>query len=775
MSKHYQQMNEDEIFEALSTSKLGLDNKEATKRIQKYGLNELPKKEKDSVLKIFLMQFFNAITIIMILAAILSIFIKEYTDAIAIIFIIIVDAIMGTIQELKANKSAEALANMIKVKVDVIRNGHEKHIDASSLVPGDIVLLSSGCKVSADARLISASNLCINESILTGESIESTKNAFVSDEVKAISDSKNMVYAGTSVITGRGICVVVGTGSNTEIGKIAKKVNETKDAPSPLTIRMNKFTKQISILIVIVSIFLIALMLIKGFKIDEIFMSIVSLAVSAMPEGLPLALTLALTIGSSRMSNRNVIAKKLNAVESLGSCTVIASDKTGTLTVNEQTAKRILLPNGSMYKINGTGYYDDGKVIGDKEYIERVKEISLMGFLNNEAGIECVDNIWTSYGDSIDIAFLTLARKTGVDKNKNEIVGRIPYESENKYSAVFYKENENIKVTAKGAIDTIIELCDEMYDGNKIVKINKDTILKQNEELASYGYRVIALAVNETNKFQNKDFYEKKDIPKLIFLGLIAFIDPIREEVKNSIKKCKKACIRVLMITGDHPLTAYSIAKELDIANSNSQVADGDMIAKELEKGPVSFDKFIETKTVYTRVTPLQKLEIVDALKRNGDFVAVTGDGVNDSPAIKSANIGVAMGSGSDVAKETSDMIIIDDNFMSIVFGIEEGRTAYANIRKVIYMLISCGLAEVLFFVLSIFTNLPMPLVAVQLLWLNLVTDGLQDLALSFEKEEDGIMNDKPRDPKESVFDKLLTNEILLSGIFMGILVYIVW
>ena len=775
MNKDFQQMNEQELFETLETSKQGLDKKEIDKRIQKFGLNELPKKRRDSIVKIFFMQFYNAITIIMIIATILSVFIKEYTDAIAIVFIILVDAIMGTIQEWKANKSAEALANMIKVRVDVIRDGREKQVDSSNLVPGDIVLLSSGCKVTADARIISSSNLCINESILTGESIESIKNDIISNEVKTISDSKNMVYAGTSVITGRGICVVTKTGTNTEIGRIAEKVNEAKDTQSPLTIRMKKFTKQISALIVIVSLLLVILLSIKGYKIDEVFMSVVSLAVSAMPEGLPLALTLALTIGSSRMSKKNVVVKKLNSVESLGSCTIIASDKTGTLTVNEQTASRIVLPNGIIYKISGTGYYDDGNIIGNKEYTDRVKEIALMGLINNEAGIECVDNIWTSYGDSIDIAFLTLARKAKVNNKTNRIIGKIPYESENKFSAVFYEDIDTTMVTTKGAVDTILEFCDYMYDGNKIVKIDSDIILKQNEELASSGYRIIALATNEVKKFKNKEFYDKKDIPKLIFLGLVAFIDPIREEAKESIKKCKRAGIKVLMITGDHPLTAYSIAKELKIANNYSEVANGDLITEELQKGQKSFDKFIKTKSIYTRVTPLQKLEIVESLKRNGEFVAVTGDGVNDSPAIKSANIGVAMGGGSDVAKETSNMIIIDNNFQSIVSGIEEGRNAYANIRKVIYMLLSCGLAEVLFFILSIFTNMPMPLIAVQLLWLNLVTDGLQDLALSFEKKEDDIMDDKPRNPKESIFDKLLTSEILISGLFMGIIVYIVW
>ncbi len=775
MKKDFQMMNEEELFDSLKTSKEGLTEVEASKRLSQYGLNELPKKEKDSIFKIFFMQFANSITIIMIVACILSFMINEVTDAIAIIFIIMVDAIMGTVQEWKANKSAEALANMIKVKAQVIRDGKEEEIDAANLTVGDIVLLQSGTKVSADARIISCSNLTIEEAVLTGESVASNKNSNIADKVHSISDSKNMVFAGTSVITGRATVIVTNTGSNTEIGKIATKVINTEETPSPLTIRMNKFTKQISVLIVAIAVLLIVLLTVKGYEVKEIFMSVVGLAVSAMPEGLPLALTLALTIGSNRMGKKNVIVKKLNAVESLGSCTVIASDKTGTLTVNEQTAKKIVLPGNTKYDIEGTGYNDEGRVVGPDNQMDVVNAIAKLGVLNNEAGLNCEDDIWVSYGDSIDIAFLALGKKVKVDTTSNEILASIPYESENKYSAVYFKDGEEIGCTVKGSLETVFDFCDDMLLNGEIVPLDKESILKQNEELASDGYRVIALATNTMDNFEKKEFYDKNDIPKLIFLGLVAFIDPIREEAKKSIDKCKRAGIKVVMITGDHPLTAYSIARELGLTNTYDEVAIGTDIDTELAKGKESFDEYIKTKTVFSRVTPIQKLEIVESYKRNGEFVAVTGDGVNDAPAIKSANIGIAMGSGSDVAKETGNMIIIDDNFMSIVAGIEEGRNAYSNIRKVVYMLISCGLAEVLFFTLSIFFGLPMPLVAVQLLWLNLVTDGLQDLALSFEREEDDIMDDKPRSPKEPLFDKLLITEITLAGASIGLIVFGVW
>ena len=773
--KSYQTMGSDDILSSLETSIEGLSSEEVEARIHKYGLNELPRKKKDGIVKIFFSQFANSITVIMIVAAILSFFIKEYTDAIAIVFIILVDAIMGTVQEWRANKSAEALSNMIKARTQVIRNGKEMEVDASNLVVGDIMLLQSGDKVAADGRIINCSNLTIDEAILTGESLASVKNNIVSDKEVSISDSKNMVFAGTSVITGRGTIVVTSTGSNTEIGKIATKVINTEETPSPLTIRMNKFTKQISILIIVLSIIIVSILLSTGVNIEEVFMTVVGLAVSAMPEGLPLALTLALTIGSSRMGKKNVIVKKLNAVESLGSCTVIASDKTGTLTVNEQTAKRIVLPNGEKFEVTGTGYNDEGEITGNKDYLSNVMKIVLGGAVNNEAGLAFQSGKWESYGDSIDIAFLALARKAKVNHKNVKKVASIPYESENKYSAVFFENNTNIVCSVKGSLETVFEFCDDMYDGNEIVKLDKEKILIQNEELASQGFRVIAVASNDVSNFRKKEFYDKEDIPKLIFLGLVAFIDPIRKEVKGSIEECHNAGIKVVMVTGDHPLTAFSIANELGIANDFDEVTTGVEIDDELVKGSESFDKFVNQKKVFTRVTPIQKLEIVEAFKRNGEFVAVTGDGVNDAPAIKAANIGIAMGSGSDVAKETSNMIIIDDNFMSIVSGIEEGRNAYANIRKVVFMLVSCGLAEVLFFTLSIAFGLPIPLLAVQLLWLNLVTDGLQDLALSFEKGEKDIMKERPRDPKQPLFDKLLLQEIIISGLFIGLIVYAVW
>lgn len=765
--KKWHSTEKKEVLEILKSSELGLDEKEVKLRQEKYGKNELPKGKTPSLLKIFIEQLLDPIVLLLVVAMIFSILIKENIDAIAIAFIILVDIILGTFQEWKANKNVEALTKLIEIRTKIIRSGKEIEVYSSNLVPGDIVLLSSGDKISADLRLIEANNLTIDESVLTGESTSVTKTPSTINKDVILAERKNMAYAGTSVLSGRGIGIVTATGLNTELGEIAKKVNTTKDTKSPLTIRMEKFSKQITFLVIAMAILITIVLYSKKTSGSEIFLSVIALSVSAMPEGLSLALTMALTIGSNRMSKNNVIVKKLNSVESLGSCTVIATDKTGTLTVNEQTAKKIVLPDNSTFDIEGTGYNDKGNVIPlENANIEAAKYISKLGVLNNEASLKKEKADYEYFGDSIDIAFLALGQKMQINIDNIEITNRINYESENKYSAVFYKENGNNYCTVKGSLEKVLEFCTTMKGNNKNEKLDIEKIKKQHEDLASSGYRVIALAAGKI----------KSEKPEhLTFEGLVAFIDPVREEVTKSINDCKKAGIKVIMITGDHPLTAYSIAKDLGLVENYDEVTSGKELDEYFKKGKKEFDKFIKSKKIFTRVTPLNKLEIVESYKRQGEFVAVTGDGVNDAPAIKSANIGIAMGSGTDVAKETSSMIILDDNFNSIVLGIKEGRNAYSNIRKVSYMLLSCGVAEVLFFLLAIILDMPMPLVAIQLLWLNIVTDGLQDLALSFEKSEETIMNESPRNPNETLFNIELFSEVLISGLFIGIIVFIVW
>jgi len=762
--KKYYAMKQEELFQKTKTTPNGLTSKEARKKLERDGLNELPRKKPDSVFKIFFNELMDPIVLLLIVAIIASIIVGEYVDAIAITVIITIDLLMGTFQEKKANNTAEALSNLVREKVKVLRDGKEILIDSTELVVGDYVFLESGDKIAADIRIIEAHNFTVDESILTGESLAVEKNSKkLEDKDLAINKQTNMVFAGTSVATGRACGIVTGIGVNTQIGLIATTINETKEEKSPLTIRVEKFSKQITILIIIISIIIAIILASKHLPAQEILLSVIALGVSAMPEGLPLALTMALTIASNKMAKQKVVAKKLYSVESLGSCTVIASDKTGTLTVNEQTAKKIVLPTKNEYMISGTGYNTKGEVVGEK--LSLAKEIAELGVLNNEAKFSTSEII----GDSIDIAFLVLGEKMKVNTDKIDILETIPYESENKYSAVFYKKGKKSYCTIKGSIEKVLSFCNSI---NGLKGFDTKKLEDQNESLAKEGYRVIALAVGEVKE---KDEYTEQDIKGLKFMGLVGFIDPIRKEAVSAIDKCREAGIKVLMITGDHPLTAYKISQDLKLTNSFDEVTTGDEVEEYLKKSEKEFDEFVKSKKVFTRVTPIEKLKIVESLKRQGEFVAVTGDGVNDAPALRTANIGIAMGSGTDIARETAKMIVIDDNFNSIVNGVLEGRVAYSNIRKITYFLISCGLAEVLFFCLAIALDMPVPLVAIQLLWLNVVTDGIQDFALSFEKAEKGIMKEKPRDPKSSLFDKELITEILISGITIGLIVFGLW
>ena len=514
----------------------------------------------------------------------------------------------------------------------------------------------------------------------------------------------------------------------------------SENTKSPLVIKMEKFSKQISIGFVFLAIILSIIIYIKNYTISEIFSSVIALTVSAIPEGLTIAMTIVLSIASNKMAKKKVIVKKLNAVESLGSCTVIATDKTGTLTANEQTAKKIVLPNDKQAYVRGIGYNDLGEIEYDKEDENEIREIAKMGFMNNEAILKFEDNKWVHSGDAIDTAFLALGMKMPI-KDTPKIEYRIQYEPSLKYSAVFFKENEKINATVKGAPERILEFCKYMDVNGKQEKLDKEKILKQNEQLAKDGFRVIGLASSKNKFLKDKKEYEEKDLKELTFLGLVGFVDPIREGVTDAVNMCKTAGITTIMITGDQKSTAEVIGERIGI------------------------------NKIYSRVTPMEKLDIVNSLKQKKEFVAVTGDGVNDSPALKAANIGIAMGSGTDIAKETGNMIIADDNFSTIVKGVEEGRRAFNNIRKVIYLLLSTGFSEIILFVLSIIFNLPIPLTAIQLLWLNLITNGIQGDALAFEKDTENVMKKKIKGQK--VFDKLMIQEIAISSILMAIIEFI--
>lgn len=739
----------EEVEKYFNTSKKGLTEQEAENRIKKNGKNTIPKAKKDTILQIFIEQFKSPIIAILIVAAVFAILTKAQADSIFIFAVIIINSIIGTYQEWNSEKNSQKLENMIRINSKILREGQTKLVDSEDIVVGDIVLLESGDKVPADLRLIETNELSIDESILTGESISKFKDTEIQEDSSDLVDRINIAYAGSIVTKGRGKGIVIAVGKNTEFGKVAENVITSEDTKSPLVIRMEKFSKQISIGFVLFASIMAIVLYLKSYSISDIFSTVVALTVSAIPEGLTIAMTIVLSISASKMAKKNVIVKKLNAVESLGSCTRIATDKTGTLTVNEQTAKRIVLPNDNIAYITGVGYNDKGDIETEenmpKADFKQISEIAKLGMLNNEASLKFEDKKWKYHGDAIDIAFLALGYKINVHK-ENKIIDMIPYESRLKYSSVLYEEETeqgiNHIVTVKGGVEKVLEFCDKMQCGERIVNLDYYKIINQADKLSNEGFRVIALAKGEKNSLAN-DKYTEKEIPKLTYMGMVAFVDPIREDVVQAIDECKKAGIGVSMITGDYKLTAEAIAKRLGIDD------------------------------VYARVTPMEKLEIVEKFKEQGEFIAVTGDGVNDTPALKAANIGVAMGSGTDIAKETGNMIIVDDNFSSIVKGVEEGRRAYNNIKKVIYLLLSTGFSEIILFVLSIIFGLPIPLIAIQLLWLNLISNGIQGDALAFEKDIEDVMGKKVKKKDEKIFNKLLINEIFLSSVVMAIVEFI--
>lgn len=765
-------LEKEHVYDKLQCNHNGLTNDEAKRRLEKYGSNTLPNKKTKSIILMFLEELINPIVLILLAAMAFSFIVGDTLEGFVILGIIMIDAVIGAVQSKKAERVASSLSNMIKVKAKVLRDGAKVEVESSNLVPGDIVFLESGDKISADMRILQCSNFTVDEALLTGESINATKKDAVLAENIPLGDRTNMVFSGSSVITGRAMCMVCETGKHTEIGNIATKLNTVKDQKSPLTIRINKFSKQISIAIVAIAVVVYVVMWLRNIPHSEIFLSVIALAVSAMPEGLPLAVTMALSISSNRMGKNNVVVKNLNAVESLGSCTVIATDKTGTITLNEQTAKIIVLPSGKEFNVSGSGYNDHGKVdCSDKIQLGYIEQLAQLGALNNEATFKKENGKFVCFGDSMDIAFKVLASKIQTSADSYTKLAQIPYESENKYSSVFYEKDGKNYCTIKGSIEKIIEFSNKMQVEGQIIPIDLAKLERQNEELAKRGYRVIAIANGEIDS----STFDESSIKGLTLIGLVGFIDPVRPESKEAIKECHKAGIKVIMITGDHPLTAFSIAQDINIASNMQEVATGVQVEEYFAKGEEEFDKFVKTKTVFSRVTPTDKLHIVESLKRMGEFVAVTGDGVNDSPAIKSAHIGIAMGSGTDVSKETADMIILDDNFNSIVKGVKEGRNAYANIRKITYFLLSCSVAEVLFFLLGIACGTPTPLMAIQLLWLNVITDGFQDMSLSLEKPEPNIMEEKPRSTKESLFSKSMVSQCLVMGLSIGLIVFGVW
>ena len=759
---------------------------EVRKRQVAFGPNRLPAKPPPSVFTIFLHQFLSPLIYILLVAAVISLLIGEHTDATFIFAILFLNAALGGFQEWKAEQSVAAFQTLLKIHARVRRNGNDQEIPSDELVPGDICLLESGNRVPADVRLLDAKNLAIDESLLTGESLAVAKSpATLSDPDAPISDRTNVAYGGTTVMVGRGVGVVVATGLHTEVATIAKIVAEAAETKPPLVVRMDQFARYVSVGVVVACGLLAAVAVSRGMPLMEVFFMAVALAVSAIPEGLPVAMTVALSVATFRMAKRHVIVRRLTAVEGLGSCTYIATDKTGTLTVNQQTVKKIVLPSGDHFSVTGEGYAGEGEVVSEfggslaRETIAQLRRLGAAGVLCNEAHLTCEKGAWDYHGDPIDVGLLALGYKLALDPpgltRSVHALGRIPFESERKFAALFYEEPRNDKVAVKGAVEEVLARCDAMLVGETAEPIEKTMIEREAVTLANQGYRVLALAEGILPARDGEGSFEEHHLPPLTLLGVIGAIDPLRPEVKDAVTECRNAGVQVAMVTGDHPATALSISRELGIAESGGEVATGRQLAEIGSSQVPRFVDLINRVRVFARVTPIQKHQIVEALVKMGHFVAVTGDGVNDAPALKKAHLGVAMGSGTDVAKDSAAMIITDDRFTSIVAGIEEGRFAYDNVRKVIALLISCGAAEILLFTVSLLVGLPLPLTAVQLLWLNLVTNGPQDVALAFEAGEADAMTRKPRKPTEGIFDSMMVQQTIVSGLVMGLVAFAAW
>jgi Ca2+-transporting ATPase len=769
-------LEEEDLLRLLRSSPQGLTGGEARARLAAFGENALPRKKPLSVGTIFFHQFRNPLIYILLAASVISLVIGDARDAIFIFAVVLLNAAIGMIQEWRAEQSASRLQQLIEVRARVRRDGKEREIPARGIVPGDIIFLESGGRAPADIRLLHETRLIIDESLLTGESAGVEKHLVLLPAETPLGDRHNMVFAGTTVMTGKGAGIVTGTGSGTEVGRIARAVEVTESAVPPLLIRTERLSRYIGLFVVAAAVVMAVIAIVQGTPPVEVFFLAVALSVSAIPEGLPVGITVALSLAASRMAERNVIVRRLAAVEGLGSCTTIATDKTGTLTVNQQTARELVLPSGTRLRVTGEGYAGEGQMLDDQgqpageQDRTAAQDLVKAAAICNEAGLfQEPDGHWVFQGDAIDVAFLALAYKAGINpdhiRNEVEVLSEAPFDPARRYAAVYYRHENEIRVAVKGAFETILSCC----------PVHQHQLFKNEiERLTGGGYRVLAVARGRLDQLPPVPDLESVH-PRLEILGIVGFIDPIRPDVPGAIRTCREAGIDVVMITGDHPATALSIARQLGIASDESEVMTG----SDLEAiGPPDTPEFyqrIGQVEVFARVTPIQKLEIVDALVKQGRFVAVTGDGVNDAPALKRANIGVAMGSGTDVAKETSSLIITDDNFSSIVAGVEEGRFAYDNIRKVTYLLVSTGFAEVILFILALLSGLPLPLLAVQLLWLNLVTNGIQDVTLAFEAGEPGVMKRKPRDPEEGFFNNLMIQETVLSGVVIGLIAFGTW
>ncbi len=758
---------------ALNTSHDGLSDDEAAARLALHGLNRLPESPPTPLWRIVLRQFLSPVIYILVVAAVVSAVIGDPQDAGFIAAVLIINAVIGSYQEWHAERSSQALRKLLSFNARVTRGGAVREIPAEHVVPGDVVWLESGNRVPGDMRILHAQGLEVDESMLTGESRAVAKDhTWQGEHSTPVSDRLNMTLAGSMVMRGRSQGLVVATGLQTNIGQLAQDVAAATGGQPPLVERMQRFTNFVAVGTLGLSIFIGSLaMLVSHYSLLETFFLVVALAVSAIPEGLPVAMTVALSVATIRMAKRNVIVRRLTAVEGLGSCTFIATDKTGTLTCNEMTVCEMRLADCARVEITGEGFTPHGEAFLDAQHQDAASRQLLesavrTGVLCNEADLhQRSDGEWGYHGDAVDVALLCLGHKLDLIRQclleTHPQVAQIPFEPEHQYAASYHRDGGHIAIHVKGSPERVLAMCDTAVppEGRHVL----DELVAS---MTRKGLRVLALATGELSGELNPS-HTLPPPSHLRFLGFVGLIDPLRPGAKEAVRHCRDAGVTVAMVTGDHRETATAIARELGLVETDDQVMTG----PELEK--LSEDQFLQqvrSVRVYARVSPRQKLEIVNALRRAGHYVAVTGDGVNDAPALRAANIGVAMGRmGTDVAREAADLVISDDNFASIVAGIDEGRIAYDNIRKVVFLLTSMGAAELLMVLLAVATGTPMPLLPVQLLWLNLVTDGIQGVALAFEPGEGDTLRRSPRSPRESIFDRLMVERMAVSVCVVGI------
>jgi magnesium-transporting ATPase (P-type) len=749
----------------------GLERDEVERRRAEYGPNELREERAVRPGAILLRQFRSPLIYILLLAAAVTIALEEYVDAAVIGAVLVFNAVVGFFQEYRAERSLEALRQLATTQAKVMREGREREIDAKGLVPGDIVLIEAGAKVPADCRIVHATALETDESLLTGESVTVGKRSDPVDAEAPVADRHDMLFMGTVATRGHARALVSATGGETELGLVAGEVQRIAPSETPLQRRMGRFTRLVGAWALASSVLGFALGAIHGENLSELFRAMVALAVAALPEGLPIVLTITLAISVSRMARRGAIVRRLPAVETLGSCSVIGSDKTGTLTQNRMTVERIFA-GGERFEVSGSGYRTRGEIRADRAPVSPEAgsplELTLRSaVLANEASLAERNGEPDVSGDPTEIALLVSAAKAGIFKNELEErfprVADIPFDPEHRYAATFNRDDSRTLVFVKGAPEQVLEMCTSAAG---MERLDRRLILDEAHSMARAGLRVLAMAHSDLGAVEASPDLVRNRPSGLTFLGLQGMMDPPRDEARDAVARCQRAGIRAVMITGDHATTALAIARQLGIAGSDERsISGGELDSYEDSE----LERLVGEVSVYARVSPEQKLRLIRALRGRGDVVAVTGDGVNDAPALKQADIGAAMGrSGTDVAKEAADMVITDDNFATIFSAVEEGRVAFDNVRKTTFFLISGNVAAVLAVLASLVGGLALPFVAVQLLWLNLVTNGVQDIALAFEPGERHLIDRPPRPRREGIISPVLWERTVIAAVVMA-------